>query len=87
MSSTAVGADAPLAPPDDADQLAVLLVFQVPAPPTQYLFAIYVTVQTEPDGTVTVMPEAIVTGPPEMALFPELIVEETEMVAEFSMYP
>ena len=30
------------------------------------------------------MPEAMVTGPPEMALLPELMVEETEMVAIFS---
>lgn len=65
-----VGTDAPLAPPEDADQFVVLLVFQVPVPPTQYLFAIYVTVQTEPEGTVTVMPEAMVTGPNEPALLP-----------------
>ena len=37
--SVAVGTDAPDAPPDDADQLVVLLVFQVPVPPTQYRFA------------------------------------------------
>lgn len=33
--STDVGADAPLAPPDVADQFMVLEVFQVPVPPTQ----------------------------------------------------
>jgi hypothetical protein len=33
--SDAVGTDAPLAPPDDADQLAVLVLSQVPVPPTQ----------------------------------------------------
>jgi hypothetical protein len=38
--SAAVGTDAPLAPPEDADQTVVLDVFQVPEPPTQYLFAI-----------------------------------------------
>jgi hypothetical protein len=36
--SAAVGTDAPLAPPDEADQLVVLL--QLPDPPTQYLSAI-----------------------------------------------
>ena len=86
--SAVVGADAPLAPPGVADQLLVSEVFQNPEPPsTQYLSAIYTTVQTEPEGTVTTMPEAMATGPPEMALLPVLIVEETEMVAEFSMYP
>jgi hypothetical protein len=39
-SSTAVGTLAPLAPPDVALQLVVLVVFQVPVPPTQYLSAI-----------------------------------------------
>jgi len=38
--STRVGTVAPLAPPDEADQLVVLVPFQVPVPPTQYLFAI-----------------------------------------------
>jgi hypothetical protein len=38
-TSAAFGADAPEAPPDVADQLAVLVVFHVPEPPTQYLFA------------------------------------------------
>ena len=33
--SAEVGTDAPLAPPGDADQFAVLDVFHVPAPPTQ----------------------------------------------------
>ena len=33
--SAAVGTDAPLAPPDVADHLAVDVVSQVPAPPTQ----------------------------------------------------
>jgi hypothetical protein len=33
--SADVGTDAPDAPPEDADQFVVLLVFQVPAPPTQ----------------------------------------------------
>jgi len=33
--SATVGTDAPLAPPVDADQFAVLMVFHVPAPPTQ----------------------------------------------------
>ena len=37
--SAAVGTDAPLDPPEEADQTVVLDVFQVPAPPTQYLFA------------------------------------------------
>ena len=36
--SAAVGADAPDDPPDDADQLVVVVV-QVPVPPTQYRFA------------------------------------------------
>ena len=39
--SAEVGTDAPLEPPDEADQLVVELVSQVPAPPTQYLLAIY----------------------------------------------
>jgi hypothetical protein len=39
-SSTAVGALAPEAPPEVADQFAVLKLSQVPVPPTQYLFAI-----------------------------------------------
>jgi hypothetical protein len=38
--SVAVGADAPEAPPDVADQLVVVVV-HVPVPPTQYLSAIY----------------------------------------------
>jgi hypothetical protein len=38
--SVAVGADAPLAPPGEADQFAVDAVFHVPEPPTQYLSAI-----------------------------------------------
>jgi hypothetical protein len=38
--STRVGTDAPLAPPEEAAQLVVLVPFQVPVPPTQYLFAI-----------------------------------------------
>lgn len=33
--SVAVGTDAPLAPPLDADQLAVLVLLHVPVPPTQ----------------------------------------------------
>ena len=33
--SAAVGTDAPPAPPDDADQLVVLVESQVPAPRTQ----------------------------------------------------
>ena len=39
-SSAVVGAEAPLAPPDVADQFVVLLASQVPVPPTQYLAAI-----------------------------------------------
>jgi hypothetical protein len=39
--SAAVGLLAPLGPPEEADQLAVLLVFHCPAPPTQYLSAMY----------------------------------------------
>jgi hypothetical protein len=39
-SSTDVGADAPPAPPDVADQLVVLEFDQFPVPPTQNLFAI-----------------------------------------------
>ena len=39
--SAATGAEAPLAPPVVADQLAVLLASQVPVPPTQYLVAIF----------------------------------------------
>jgi hypothetical protein len=38
--SAAVGTDAPLAPPDVADQLVVVVLSQVPVPPTQYLLAI-----------------------------------------------
>ena len=41
MLSAAVGTDAPGAPPDVADQFAVLEVFQVPEPPTQYLSAMF----------------------------------------------
>ena len=33
--SAAVGTDAPVPPPDEADQLAVLVLLQVPVPPTQ----------------------------------------------------
>jgi hypothetical protein len=33
--SAAVGTDAPVAPPDESDQLVVLVLFQVPVPPTQ----------------------------------------------------
>jgi hypothetical protein len=33
--SAAVGTEAPLPPPDDADQLVVLVLFHVPVPPTQ----------------------------------------------------
>jgi len=39
-SSASVGADAPPAPPDVADQLVVLALVQVPVPPLQYLVAI-----------------------------------------------
>jgi len=39
-SSAAVGTDAPLEPPEVADQFVVDDVFQVPLPPTQYLEAI-----------------------------------------------
>ena len=38
--SPAIGTDAPPAPPDVADQFAVLVLSQLPVPPTQYLFAI-----------------------------------------------
>ena len=38
--SADVGTDAPVAPPDEADQFAVFVPFQVPVPPTQYLLAI-----------------------------------------------
>ena len=38
--SDAVGTAAPLEPPEEADQFVVDDVFQVPVPPTQYLFAI-----------------------------------------------
>jgi hypothetical protein len=38
-SSAVVGTEAPVDPPDVADQLAVEEVFQVPVPPTQYLSA------------------------------------------------
>lgn len=41
MLSAAVGTLAPVAPPDVALQLVVLDVFQVPVPPTQYLFAMF----------------------------------------------
>jgi hypothetical protein len=37
--SADVGAEAPPAPPDVADQFAVLVLSQVPVPPTQYLSA------------------------------------------------
>jgi hypothetical protein len=40
-TSEVVGAEAPDAPPVVVDQLAVLVVFHVPAPPTQNLLAIY----------------------------------------------
>ena len=40
-SSADVGALAPLAPPEDADQFAVEVESQLPEPPTQYLVAIY----------------------------------------------
>ena len=40
-SSTLVGADAPAAPPELADQLVVFEESQRPEPPTQYLLAIY----------------------------------------------
>jgi hypothetical protein len=39
-SSAEVGAEAPPAPPDVADQFVVVRLFQVPLPPTQYLVAI-----------------------------------------------
>lgn len=39
-ASAVVGADAPDAPPEEADQLVVPVDAQVPEPPTQYLFAI-----------------------------------------------
>jgi hypothetical protein len=39
-ASDVVGADAPEAPPDVADQFAVLDAFHVPVPPTQNLEAI-----------------------------------------------
>ena len=39
-SSTVVGALDPEAPPEVAAQFVVLVLFQVPLPPTQYLFAI-----------------------------------------------
>ena len=34
--SLAVGGQAPPDPPEDVDQLAALVVFQLPLPPTQY---------------------------------------------------
>ena len=39
--SAAVGTDAPEPPPEAVDQLVVEVVFHVPAPPTQYLFAMF----------------------------------------------
>ncbi len=39
-SSAEVGAEAPPAPPDVADQFVVIPGAQVPEPPTQYLVAI-----------------------------------------------
>jgi hypothetical protein len=39
-TSAAPGADAPAAPPEVVDQLAVDVVFHVPVPPTQNLLAI-----------------------------------------------
>jgi hypothetical protein len=39
-SSANVGTEAPLAPPEVADQFVVPVSLQVPEPPTQYLFAI-----------------------------------------------
>jgi hypothetical protein len=41
-ASIAIGADAPPAPPDVADQFAVETLSHVPDPPTQYLFAIFI---------------------------------------------
>ena len=38
--SADVGALAPLAPPEEALQLVVVVLFHVPDPPTQYLSAI-----------------------------------------------
>jgi hypothetical protein len=38
-SSALVGTEAPPAPPEVADQFVVLVEFQVPEPPTQYLVA------------------------------------------------
>ena len=49
------------------------------------LSPLYTTVQTDPEGTVTVMPEFIETGPPLIALLPVLIVELTLIVASFSI--
>jgi hypothetical protein len=47
-SSALVGTLAPPAPLLVADQLVVFVAFQVPVPPTQYLFAIdYPTVQVD----------------------------------------
>jgi hypothetical protein len=40
-ASLAVGTEAPGAPPDVADQFRTFIVFHVPEPPTQYLFAIW----------------------------------------------
>ena len=49
--------------------------------------AIYTTVQTEPEETVTVMPAATVIGPALEALSPEAIVWFSEIVAEFTKSP
>ena len=46
-SSAEVGADAPPLPPEDVDQLVVLDEFHVPEPPTQYLFAMFMSLQLE----------------------------------------
>lgn len=40
QSSEEVGAEAPEAPPDEADQWVVLDASHVPVPPTQYLSAV-----------------------------------------------
>jgi hypothetical protein len=40
-SSTLIGAEAPAAPPEVADQLVVDALSHVPVPPTQYLVAIF----------------------------------------------
>ena len=83
-----------------AEQLTVLLADTVASPnhslPAKlengaWLSAlmpnIYTTVQTEPEGTVTVTPESMVTGPADIAFLPVLMVELCEIVASFSMYP